>query len=349
MLKIFKRYTGVCAMILLCFFSAFLALCSGLLSTSKANDIIRTKNRYAYADELRVFIRVPKGISARELLRLADCAESCNIYLENMMIYFTEFDGAYRPSIVMKQNEPLSLPVSRSIAHIPENGIIAPSRIEFEEITIHGNSFRVIEKIDCEKYPFLVSSFTLNAADYFKAFPEALDGQKEVVLSISSNRSDAGSAYSQIQEKLTELIPSADISCSKTETKTDVFQGAVSMENIISAGLFLFALINTVIISYYWVAVRRREIAVRKAFGAGNFRVIGLVTAELLKIIGISAFLAALTQTAIWQFFGDGINIADAAVLAVGLLLSITVAVMIAMIVPVRFILHIQPSEGVKL
>lgn len=353
MLKAFKRYSGVSAMILLCFFSAFVALCNGLLSTAKASDMIRTENQYAYLNELKLTIRNSE-ISSDKLMEIADCVDHCNVYLDtkmnsSLLIYFKEIEGSYAPDVILKQNEALSLPTSKSITHIPDNGIIVSSNITADELTIHGIKLRVIEKMDHEKYPFITYLLAMNGSDYFNALPNVLDGQKEITLCVFSNKYDVGETGSRIKEKIAEIIPEAVVTARITNTQNDIFQSSLSTENIISAGLFLFALINTIIISYYWVVVRRREIAVRKAFGAGNFRIIGLVTAELLSLVGISAVLALLTQIIIWRIQGGEIELIDSAVLAVGLLLAITLAVIIAMIVPVWFILHIQPSEGVKL
>ncbi len=354
MIKIIKRYSVVSALILLCFFSAFLALCNGLLSTAKVNDLIKTENQYTYTEELKVSIRASKSITAEEILQIANSADNCNIYLDtamnsSMAVYFDEIAGIYSPDVVLKQNEPLSLPTSRNIAVIPKNGIVASSQISVDELTVHGNKFRIIEKMDREKYPFITNSFTLNGADYFAAFPNAIDDQKQITLLILSNRSDVTETYSRIKDKTAEILPGAVVFGNKTDSKAGVFQGAVTMENVISAGSFLFALINTVIISYYWITVRRREIAIRKAFGASNLRVMGSVTTELLKLIGAAALLAALTQVVIWKIRGDEISFADSGILSVGLLLAITAAIIVAMIVPARHILHIQPSEGVKL
>lgn len=354
MIKIIKRYSVVSALILLCFFSAFLALCNGLLSTAKAADIIKTENQYAYTEEFKVSIRATKNITAEEILQIADSADNCNVYLDttansSMAVYFDEIAGIYSPDVVLKQNEPLSLPTSGSISVIPINGIVTSSGISVDELTVHGNKFCIIEKMDCEKYPFITNSFTLNGADYFAAFPNAIDNQKEIMLLILSNRSDVTETYSCIKDKTAQVLPDAIVSGYKTDFKAGVFQAAVTMENVVSVGRFLFALINTIIISYYWITVRRREIAIRKAFGASNLRVMGLVTIELLKLIGAAALLAAITQAVIWKIHGDEISFADSGIMAVGLLLAITAAITVAMIVPVRYILHIQPSEGVKL
>ena len=349
MIKVFKRYTVVSIMILLCFFSAFVALCNGLLATAQASDIIKTENEYVYTEEIKLSIRVTKSITTDELLQLTDKIEKCNIYLDSMIIYFDEIGNAYCPDVLLKQNEPLSLPTSKKFIRIPDNGIIVPSWVVNDELTIHGKNFHVIEKMDCDRYPFIVDSFTLNSVDYFSAFPDVLNEKNEISLRISSNTSDVYEMYSHIKEIIAEIIPEAVVFGRKTDSKVSIFQSALSMENIISTGLFLFALINTVIISYYWVVVRKREIAIRKAFGATDFSIMRLVTTELLKIIGIAALLASITQVLMWIIQSNSISFYNSIVLIMGMLIAITLATFIAMIVPVRIILNIQPSEGVKL
>lgn len=355
MIKIFKRCPVVSVMILLCFFSAFVALCSGLISVSRASESARVKKEYAYRSETAVYIRSPDGLSAEDLARLVNGIKSGNIYLDDMVIYFNEIDGAFRPNLLLKQNEPLSLPPSvsgrREISSVPENGIVASTAIgSLDALSVLGATFDITEKIDSEKYPFVRNSFTMNASDFFKAFPNALGEGTNITLIIDSNKADTGTVFSEIKTIAAELFPSANVFGSKRESKDNAFRADATMENLISAGLFLFALINTVTISYYWVTVRRREIAIRKAFGASNFRVIGQMTAELLSLIGTSAVLALTTQFVIWGMSdGSEIKPADSIILAAGMLLGITIAIVISMIVPVRLILQIQPSEGVKL
>lgn len=77
------------------------------------------------------------------------------------------------------------------------------------------------------------------------------------------------------------VLPDSNVFSSDVKTtQKNVFSGSMNVENIYFVGLFLFALINTVVISYYWVVVRKREIAIRKAFGANDSRIIGLMMGE---------------------------------------------------------------------
>ncbi|MCM1167105.1 MAG: ABC transporter permease [Lachnospiraceae bacterium] len=350
-MKLFKRYSVVSVMILLCFFSAFSALCSGLLAVSEANENARIQKEYAYSSETAVYIRSPKSLSFDDLSRLVSSVKSGNIYLDDMMIWFNEIDGAFIPNLLLKQNEPLSLPPAvrgkTEINFIPENGIICSTKIgDFDTLSVLGKTFSIAEKIDAEKYPF-VNTFTLNAKDYFAAFPDALGDGKSIALTVNSNKIDTSEIYSEIKNNAAKILPNAEIYGTKRESKDTVLQSSESVTNVIAAGLFLFALINTVTISYYWVNVRRREIAIRKAFGASDFRVMGKMTAELLTLIGTAAVPALITQFAIRGNSGK-INFSDLAILAAGMLIGITLATVISMIVPMRVILGIKPSEGVR-
>ena len=351
MLKILKRYSVVGALIILCFFSAFIALYNGLLSTVQASNLIQKENQYAYRNEVQATIRTTESLSPDILLKLVDSVTTCNIYLENMEIYFDQIDGVYRPDILLQQNEKLSLPTTKNIFEIPEGSIIAPTSNvkEYNLLSVHNKVFAIIDQMDTQEFPFVTGLFVLNAVDYFEIFPKALYDIDEITLMIASNEDDVYLAYLQFQNELQTLLPEAQINYSDIVSTNNIFQSILSQENIISIGLFLFALINTIIISYYWVIVRRREIAIRKAFGASNFSVTGLMAKELLKLISLSAVCGLIVQGLVWSVQENSIDLQSSLIIVFVLLLSITIAIIIAMIIPVRYILQIQPSEGVKL
>ena len=349
MFGVMKRYKMVAILVFLCFFSAFLSLCNGLLSTSKTSSMIKERNQYAYNNSLRVFISPSENISPETLFQLVDSVEECNIYVDDVSIYFDEVDGLYYPKVILKQNESLSLPVKRDINSLPESSIVISSNIvgELSSLSVKGEKFSVYDKIDVERYPYATGLIDINAKDYFRLFPDSLGTYADVALTISTNKSNVYTVYEQIAEKAKEN--SLSIYSSEVKTTQDIFSSSLTSENLTSVGLFLFALINTLIISYYWVVVRRREIAIRKAFGASNMNIIKFMMSEFAQIIGLSAIVAVIVQCFIWKIQNNSIELTDSVFLMAGLLLSIAVASFVVMIVPVRVILSIQPSEGVKL
>ncbi len=150
MFGVMKRYKMVAILVFLCFFSAFLSLCNGLLSTSKASSMIKERNQYAYNNSLRVFISPSENISPETLFQLVDSVEECNIYVDDVPIYFDEVDGLYNPKVILKQNESLSLPVKRDIDSLPESSVVISSNIvgELSSLSVKGEKFSVYDKID---------------------------------------------------------------------------------------------------------------------------------------------------------------------------------------------------------
>lgn len=351
MFGVMKRYSIVALLVFFCFFSAFLALCNGLLATSRTSSLIRERNQYAYNSELRIFINSPDSLSTDTLFQLVDSVEQCNIYVENMRIYFDEVEGLFKPKVILQQNESLSLPALKNMDTLPEKSIIISSNIasKLNDLNIHGEKFSIYDKIDVSRYPYATGIIDINAEDYFRVFPDALDGMTDISLTIATNKANVYTAYQQIEDNAEKISSDLNIFSSEVKTTQNVFTGSLTSENLISIGLFLFALINTLIISYYWVIVRRHEIAIIKAFGAGNAQIIKLMMSEFARIISLSAVFAVLVQCSVWKLQGYSIRLSDSVFLITGLLLSISVASFVVMIIPVRIILNIQPSEGVKL
>lgn len=351
MQKILKRYPTVAAMIILCFFSAFIALCNGLLTMSQTSNLIQLKNQYAYQSEIRITLRTSETITIDQLHQIVSNVDECNVIVENMRIYFAEIDGLYCPDVVLCQNEPLSIPTTNEISKIQEGEIIGASNTVGDNTSLNckGKSFVLCDIMDVEQYDFVRSLFVINAADYFSIFPNALMENDEVTLKVSSNKYDVYDTYAQIRANTIAHFPNAIIRGSELENQKDIFQNTLSQETILSTGLYLFAILNSTLISYYWIVVRKREIAIRKAFGATNFSVASLMFRELMILIGFAAVLASVVQIIIWVLQDNILNVYNYFHIAIILLGAIILAVIIAVIVPVKYILSIQPSEGVKL
>jgi ABC-type antimicrobial peptide transport system permease subunit len=310
---------------------------------------MKEENEYAYRNQVRVTVFLSKPISPAELLMLMKDVDTCNVVLDNMPLYFDQIDNIFKPEVILKQNEPFSVPASVSIDSLSKLSLIA------SETAIRGNKYLSINGItldiqnvlDDKTYPFVNNLFIINGEDYFEIFPNGIDTAQQFDIYVSSNKNDVYAAYSRIQKNLEVLMPDARIGSSDVITQENIFDGVFTQENIIFVGLFAFALLNTMILSYYWVVVRRHEIAIRKAFGYTNFSVIVLLSKELLQLISISAIVSIITGISL-SFTQT--QIVDKYIpIALGFLIAIGVSVIISMIIPAVSILQIQPSEGVKL
>ncbi|WP_058484954.1 FtsX-like permease family protein [Defluviitalea phaphyphila] len=349
MFAVIKRYSNVSVLIIICFFSAFIALYNGITSTLQVVHTIREKNEYVYRNQVRATIFLPKPISPQELLMLMKDVDTCNVVLDNMPLYFDQIDNVFNPEVVLKQNEPFSLPSSERIDSLKKFSLIASETTikGNKKLSINGITFDIQNILDDKTYPFVNNLFIINGEDYFYIFPNRIDEQDRLYINIYSNKNNVYSAYTKIQKSLEELIPEARITSSDVITRENIFEGVFNQDNVIFIGLFAFALLNTIILSYYWVVVRRHEIAIRKAFGYTNFSVIVLLSKELFQLIFISAILSIITGISL--SFTQIQNFEKFVPMAIGFIIAMGIAVIISMIIPAVYILNLQPSEGVKL
>ena len=112
----------------------------------------------------------------------------------------------------------------------------------------------------------------------------------------------------------------------------------------------LVAIINVIHISYYWIYQRKREIGIRKAYGATNFKIFTMFYSEMTFLILVSAVFAFLVHLLISLFvkeiFGYSIVISY-----INLVFSILVSLLCGFItsfIPMRTSLKIEPSLLIK-
>lgn len=132
---------------------------------------------------------------------------------------------------------------------------------------------------------------------------------------------------------------------SEMETDTPIY---LTMQNTglsLALAIYLFSIANCLVITNYWIISRRREMAVRKAFGWSNRHLVELVAAEMAEILavslGISAILLALLSR--WNQAMFQIHLSPLFVVGTLALLLLTLALSIT--IPMIRILNIHPAE----
>ncbi len=352
MLKVLKRYKTVSILILLCFFSAFIAFNNGLLNILKANEIIKLNNEYKYINSIDVKIKFADILSINDLKDITK-TDKCNIYLKNFPIYFKEIDNMYIPQIILVQNEELSLPTSNNIKKLNKNEIIVPSNCvdmgKEKTLTFQNSTLIIKDSIRCEKYPAFSSLFVINADDYFNVNKDILKTSNEISLEIVSNKYDVEECFFKIKKNLKSTSKNSLISYRKINDSKNIFNNVLSQSNVIAIGLFFFALLNTIIISYYWIAVRKREIAIRKSFGFTNYQILKIIFKELFQLILLSTLCSLIVQVFFNLDFLSILDIPNVLLLSFILFVCIILSVVISMIIPIKYILSIEPAQGVNL
>ncbi len=348
---VIKRYFTVSIMIILCFLSSFFLLFNGFSAIVQVENSIKKEIRYGYRNEVRMHLDSMTEIEMTELQAMAKEIDECNIYIDDLRIYFEECDYVYCPLVLLCINEKLPYPTVRGTREISDGAIWVADDIVHNgngQLNIHGYTFEITDEIDAKEAVSLSWCFVLNAKDYFQAFEEEKTANT-ISLVISSNTVDTYETYTDLKDRIQQKYPDCYISYEEGERNSNLFDGLFTGKTILGILLYLFALINVLIISFYWVSVRKREVGIRKAYGATNFEIAFLLLKEMFLIISISAVSAFGIQLMIQLVTGGGMIVFEWVKIAFFYLGTIAISSLIAILIPVRFILKIHPAEGIKL
>ena len=115
----------------------------------------------------------------------------------------------------------------------------------------------------------------------------------------------------------------------------------------LALSLYLFSVVNGFAVTNYWIVSRRREMAVRKAFGWSNRQLIGLVIREMAGQLGGSLGISGLLLAILARESGGvfSLRLTPFSLLGTGVLLMMTL--FLALLMPGIRILKIRPAEVV--
>jgi ABC-type antimicrobial peptide transport system permease subunit len=115
----------------------------------------------------------------------------------------------------------------------------------------------------------------------------------------------------------------------------------------LALAVYLFSIVNCFAVTNYWMAARRREMAIRKAFGWSNGQLMGLTVREMGGLLAVSLGISAGVLTVLEK--GSRIfswELTPFFLLGTFALLLLTL--FLAVLVPIIRIFKIQPAEVIS-
>ena len=124
----------------------------------------------------------------------------------------------------------------------------------------------------------------------------------------------------------------------------------LTMENTgldLALAIYLFSIANCLVITNYWIITRRRDMAIRKAFGWSNRNLVEMIVAEMARLLATSfcGSIVLLVLLNRWNSAMFTVHLTPLFLIStlVVLLLTLTLSVSI----PTIRILKIRPAEVV--
>lgn len=296
-----------------------------------------------------VYVDSNKKINLKDLMEMCKDINQCNVYIKELRFYYDENGNVYKPDVILCQNEKLPYPLKNNVKELGESEIIVPDNIYFKNtvLNVHNKKVNICDEIDTNKCVAYEDTFVLNARTFSNLF-SAENEVDSLELRICSNKDNIYTVYSQLEKVLKEKYPDCSISYDDVEKNESVLSGFENEKTILGMLLYLFAVINVTIVSYYWINVRKRELAIRKAFGQTNMEIILMLVKEFFLIIAIAAMIAVLVQISVQIFRGTMQFGLDSIRMMFMYLGMVFIASISSSLLPVKYILKIHPAEGVK-
>ena len=116
----------------------------------------------------------------------------------------------------------------------------------------------------------------------------------------------------------------------------------------LALSIYLFSIANCLVVTNYWIITKRRDMAIRKAFGWSNYNLICAVVSEMAEILLVSLCIGFLLIEVFSRMTEGIISIHITPFFLCGTLLLLLFTLVISVIIPVIRILKIHPAEVIS-
>lgn len=116
----------------------------------------------------------------------------------------------------------------------------------------------------------------------------------------------------------------------------------------LALAIYLFSIVNCLVITNYWIITRRRDFAIRKAFGWPNRRLIGLIATEMVEILAVSLCISIIFLALLGQWNPTIFRVQLTPLFVAGTLALLLLTLALSIIIPIIRILKILPAEVIS-
>lgn len=360
------RYPTSTVYIILGLLVAFFALFDGLSIYNHLLSGINEEQQYGYTSTMYISIKKGQGYKINIEDLLTD--SKANVKITNFPIWIEGNDGMSNLDVILVSNEKEKyvfqqgrLPSNKEVKN-GEN-VISVGRARMSNltsddsgdrfITINGTRYKVVGIMGAKNSNVLDGKLVTYYNCLSSDMKQKILNSKELWLTVESDSEDVYPICKQIKINIVKRNPEIavdgyepnDDEQQNEEIETAMAQSGVSVYFLI----YFFAIINCVIISEFWIEQRRREIAIRKAFGTSNLRIIGMLFGEMLRISCLAGILCIILQIIFSKIASGIFNIyieaSIANIMTIAVLIIVTSLAVI--LVPVYKIIKMVPSQAV--
>lgn len=137
-------------------------------------------------------------------------------------------------------------------------------------------------------------------------------------------------------------------SLSQAQTNAPIIQTMQNTGLSLAFSVYLFSVTNCIAVTNYWVISKKYNMAVCKAFGWSNLKLISAVVKEISLILLISLLISVVLITGFSKLTGGIISVTFTPFFICGTLLLMLFTLALSAAIPVLRILQIRPAEVIS-
>ncbi|MGN0160317.1 MAG: ABC transporter permease [Lachnospiraceae bacterium] len=343
MKKIFRHYSSWLLFIGIAV--SFTAAVNGKQVYERVEKALMELNEYKYLNNYIINI---SGID--NIQEIVDDIEilNGNVSIAGNDIYINDADVYQHTEILIKQDVDMPYPV-RKVSD--SDGIILGKGMEqycyskddgkAQYIVIDGKEYQVEGYIE-STYSDALNGKVILRTDNPKEI-SCLENADTLVLNYGSYSVDAEDCVRKFSGQFGEKY---SIYCEEESDKY-VEVGSANAKEEFYKTITLFAMINCVVISEFWIMRRKQEIIIRKLWGYGNIRLFWILYREILIIAGLAVGMAIVLQNvaALFHPYTYGFQWMERVIFS---LIFIVVSAVAVVIIPLYKASHYRASEGLE-
>ena len=113
----------------------------------------------------------------------------------------------------------------------------------------------------------------------------------------------------------------------------------------LSISIYCFSILNSFVVTNYWMITKRRNLAIQKAFGWTNKQLISQISQNMSVILSISLVISSSLLFLTTYIENDVMTVKLSPKFVVETVLLVLITLVFSMIIPIKRIITIEPAE----
>ena len=281
-----------------------------------------------------------------------------------LSLAFQEAGSNTRSEIILKQNEqmPYQLLEGRLPGSAPEDTgkkLVALGRDKYryayerdgkKYVTLENDTYEVVGLIGSPNSDYWDYKIVLNINCIGQNTLKSIVKKHEYTIELSSNQHNLKDSYSKVYGNIMSAAPDAAITAKKINNMgEDTTMRTLAKENLkVNIIVYIFCIFNCMVMSEFWIIQRRKELAIKKAFGLSNFKILLEIAGNIAALSGVSLLLFFVIYAIIQVMpFDVGISVKFNLFTCVSTVLAVLITITVTMIYPVYKVLRFNVADAI--